>query len=163
MIKCQEESTAQHSSAEMVFNLLNILLNRRLLEKQSRSKEESKFKCNYLNSKPIIQRKRCIALRRDNQFYNENIIHLKSQYSQPAKLQKSNVEGCIFDYITSHIECRFDKNSLLQCYFLTILPAGLYLLYNKLKAFPLNRIATRAICYLKQNKKTPLYCLIFAF
>ena len=39
--------------------------------------------------------------------------------------RKSNVEECIFDYIASHIECRFNKNSLLQCYFLAILPAGL--------------------------------------
>ena len=46
--------------------------------------------------------------------------------SQPAKKdRKSNVEECIFDYMASHIECRFNKNSLLQCYFLAILPAGI--------------------------------------
>ena len=38
--------------------------------------------------------------------------------------RKSNVEECIFDYMASHIECRFNKISLLQCYFLAILPAG---------------------------------------
>ena len=36
------------------------------------------------------------------------------------------MEECIFDYMASHIECRFNKNSLLQCYFLAILPAGFY-------------------------------------
>ena len=30
-----------------------------------------------------------------------------------------------FDYMALQIECRFNKNSLLQCYFLVILPAGL--------------------------------------
>ena len=34
------------------------------------------------------------------------------------------MEECIFDYMASHIECRFNKNSL-QCYLLAILPAGL--------------------------------------
>ena len=38
--------------------------------------------------------------------------------------RKSNVEECIFDYMASHIEYRFNKNSLLQCYFVAILPAG---------------------------------------
>ena len=38
--------------------------------------------------------------------------------------RKSNVEECIFHYMASHIECRFNKNSFLQCYFLAILPAG---------------------------------------
>ena len=43
--------------------------------------------------------------------------------SQP-NFRKSNVEECIFGYMASHIECRFNKNTLLQCYFLAILPAG---------------------------------------
>ena len=43
-------------------------------------------------------------------------------------VEKAGVEECIFDYMASHIECRFNKNSLLQCYFLAILPAG-YLLF----------------------------------
>ena len=34
------------------------------------------------------------------------------------------MEECIFDYMALHIECRFNKNSLLQCYFLAILPTG---------------------------------------
>ena len=37
--------------------------------------------------------------------------------SQPAKLQKNSVEECIFDYMALHVECRFNKNSLLRCYF----------------------------------------------
>ena len=45
-------------------------------------------------------------------------------YPQPAKLRKKNVEECIFDYMASHIKCLFSINSLLQCYFLAILPAG---------------------------------------
>ena len=35
-----------------------------------------------------------------------------------------SVEECIFDYMASDIECRFNENFLLQCYFLAILPAG---------------------------------------
>ena len=42
--------------------------------------------------------------------------------------RKSSVDECIFDYMALHIECRFNKISLLQCYFLAILPAGLVLL-----------------------------------
>ena len=41
--------------------------------------------------------------------------------NRPAKLQKNNAEECIFDYMASHIECRVNKNSLLQCCFLAIL------------------------------------------
>ena len=36
------------------------------------------------------------------------------------------MEECIFDYMASRIECRFNKNSLLQCYSLATLPAGIY-------------------------------------
>ena len=39
--------------------------------------------------------------------------------------RKSSVEESIFDNMASHIECWFNKNSLLQCYFLAILPAGM--------------------------------------
>ena len=49
-------------------------------------------------------------------------------YMQPPSRQncrKRNVEEYIFDYMASHIECRFNKISLLQCYVLAILPAGL--------------------------------------
>ena len=38
-----------------------------------------------------------------------------------AKWQKSSVEECIFDYMASHIECRFNKNTLLQGYFFSVL------------------------------------------
>ena len=34
------------------------------------------------------------------------------------------MEECIFYNIALHIECRFNKNSLLQCYSLAIFPAG---------------------------------------
>ena len=37
---------------------------------------------------------------------------------------KSSGEECILDYMALHIECRFNKKSLLQCYFLVFLPAG---------------------------------------
>ena len=45
---------------------------------------------------------------------------------QPSRqnCRKSSVEECIFGYMALHIECRFNKNSLLRCYFLAILPAG---------------------------------------
>ena len=45
-------------------------------------------------------------------------------FSQPTKLQKKQCEGCIFHYMAPHIECRFNKNSILQCDFLAFLPAG---------------------------------------
>ena len=44
-------------------------------------------------------------------------------FTQPAKLQKKQCEGVYF-YVALHIECRFNKNSLLQCYFLVFLPDG---------------------------------------
>ena len=49
---------------------------------------------------------------------------VKSSYPARQICRKSIVEECIFDYMALHIECRFNKNSLLQCYFLAILPAG---------------------------------------
>ena len=65
------------------------------------------------------------------------IIISKSQYKTPVQIfinilyvpsrqncRKSNVEECIFYYMALDIECWFNKNSLLQCYFLAILPAG---------------------------------------
>ena len=39
--------------------------------------------------------------------------------------RKSNAEECIFDYMAFNIERRFNKSSLLQCYFLVILLAWL--------------------------------------
>ena len=44
--------------------------------------------------------------------------------------RKSGVKECIFVYMASHIECRFNKNALLRCHFLAILPAGLQLVFN---------------------------------
>ena len=41
------------------------------------------------------------------------------------------MEECIFDNMAMHIECRFNKNSLLQCFFLGILPAGKVLVLGK--------------------------------
>ena len=45
---------------------------------------------------------------------------------QPSRqnCRNNSVEECIFDNMALHIECRFNKNALLQCYFLAILPAG---------------------------------------
>ena len=50
-------------------------------------------------------------------------------YMHPSRQNsgKSNVKECIFAYMASHIDCRFNKNSLLQCYFLPIFPAGICL------------------------------------
>ena len=41
----------------------------------------------------------------------------------PAKFRKNSVGECIFDYMALHIKCRFNKNSLPRCYFLSIFPA----------------------------------------
>ena len=38
------------------------------------------------------------------------------------------MEECILDYMALYIECRINKNSLLQCYFLAILPAGTFIM-----------------------------------
>ena len=62
-------------------------------------------------------------------FFWHLIILIKLLYNlmpKPSRhsCRKSSVEKCIFDYMTLHIECRFNKNSLLQCYFLAIFPAG---------------------------------------
>ena len=53
---------------------------------------------------------------------------VKFVLSQPANLQKKQCGGVFFDDMALHIECRFDKNSLLQRYFLAILPAGVIVL-----------------------------------
>ena len=47
-----------------------------------------------------------------------------SQIPSRQNCRKSNMEECIFDDMASYIGCRFNKNSLLQCHFLAILPAG---------------------------------------
>ena len=39
------------------------------------------------------------------------------------KLQRSSVGECTFDYTALHIECKFNKNSLLLCCFLCFLVA----------------------------------------
>ena len=36
----------------------------------------------------------------------------------------------VYDYMTLHIECWFNKNSLFQRYFLAIFPAGYWLIYT---------------------------------
>ena len=48
-------------------------------------------------------------------FNNKAVKYLNE--TQQTKLQKSNVEECTFDYITVHIECRFNKSLLLRCNF----------------------------------------------
>ena len=49
----------------------------------------------------------------------------KQKKTTPAgKIAEKAMEECIFDYMAPYIECWFNKNSLLQCYFLAILPAG---------------------------------------
>ena len=60
------------------------------------------------------------------------VYHLgrvSSIYPSRQISRKSSVEECIFEYMTLHIECRFNKNSLLQCYFLVILLAGIFVLF----------------------------------
>ena len=56
----------------------------------------------------------------------------KSCHHHPSRQNcgKSSAEECIFDYMASHIEYLFNKNSLLQCYFLAILPAGILFLFR---------------------------------
>ena len=38
--------------------------------------------------------------------------------------RKSEEEECVFVYIALHIKCQFNKNLLLQCYFLAFVQAG---------------------------------------
>ena len=56
------------------------------------------------------------------------INSLESPWPSRQICRKSNVEECILDYMASHIESRFNKNSLLQCYFLAILLFSFYFL-----------------------------------
>ena len=64
-----------------------------------------------------------------NNFIASHFVHnemrMKNIYSLPKRQngRKSSVEECIFDYMASHFECQFNKNSLLQYGFLGILPA----------------------------------------
>ena len=46
-----------------------------------------------------------------SEIYHENM----KRFTNPAVkiADKTNVEECIFGYMASHIECRFNKNSLL--------------------------------------------------
>ena len=48
----------------------------------------------------------------------------KTLYNPAGKIAENSMVECIFDYIGLHIDCRFNKNSLLRCYFLEILPAA---------------------------------------
>ena len=65
-----------------------------------------------------------------------SLVSPKSKQSEIDQLdpsgqncRKSNVEECIFDQMALHIECRFNKNSLLKCYFLSILLAGMLIIH----------------------------------
>ena len=46
------------------------------------------------------------------------------KFAMRQNCRKSSVVKCFFVYIALHIECRSNKKSLLQCYFLAFLPAG---------------------------------------
>ena len=69
--------------------------------------------------------------------------------------RKSSAEEFIFDYIALHIECQFNKNSLLQCYFLTLLPAGL-------KRTADNCIYTKRMFYLLKMLSIKLIWTVFS-
>ena len=59
-------------------------------------------------------------------FYNSTrICWSNTNIPSRQNCRKSNVEECIFVYMALHFLCRFNKNSLLQCNFLAILPAGI--------------------------------------
>ena len=66
---------------------------------------------------------------------------------------KSSVEEGIFDYMASNIECRFNKNSLLQCYILAISPAGLVFYYEK-QELPLADYITKTKRFIKKEAFT---------
>ena len=54
------------------------------------------------------------------------------------------------DYMALHIECRFNKIALLQCYLLAILPVGFYHLL--LPSFCL-RIEKHEVCFEEKSKE----------
>ena len=70
--------------------------------------------------------------------YFQQYMYSRLFYCIPSRqnCRKSSVEECIFDYMASHIECRFNKNALLQCYFLAILPAGYVLTSQSSPKYP---------------------------
>ena len=57
-------------------------------------------------------------------YFTSCCMYLEDYLIQPAKLLKKQYGGVYFGYIALHIERRFNKNSLLRCYFLVFLPAG---------------------------------------
>ena len=65
----------------------------------------------------------------NNRLYHTTLFLLSICYDIPSRqiCRKSSVEECFLDDMALPIECRSNKNSLLQRYFLAILPT-LYLL-----------------------------------
>ena len=55
--------------------------------------------------------------------WKSSLFEIDLVITQPAKFQKKAVWRSVFR-TRRHIECRLNKNSLLQCYFLSFLPAG---------------------------------------
>ena len=70
------------------------------------------------------------------QMHMESLILVKANvyYTYPTTLpfpagktaEKAMWRSVFFLYMALHFQCRFNKNSLLQCYYLVILPAGLW-------------------------------------
>ena len=63
----------------------------------------------------------------NKQKLSKKLRQKRKPFVKTTKLQKNNVLESIFGYMASHIECRFNRNSLLQYYFLAILLAGLHI------------------------------------
>ena len=73
---------------------------------------------------------------------------------------KSSVEECIFYYIELQFECIFNKNSLLQRYFLVFLPVGhSTTIVNTLRG-RVNSIPTQPAKSLKSNTGGGSFCWI---
>ena len=60
-------------------------------------------------------------------YYRFDIDDSKGELISRQNCRKSNMVECIFVYMALHFQCRFNKNSLLQRYFLAILLAGIYM------------------------------------
>ena len=87
-----------------------------------------------------------------NEVTNTLFYHSRSRQNR----RKSSVEECIFDYIALHIESRFNKNSLLQSYFVAYLPAWQFGSNKEppMLMFPFKLIGKVFLIQLYSKKKT---------
>ena len=76
-----------------------------------------------------------------------NSIYILNYYPV-GKIAEKAMRRSVFlaIHIALYIECRFNKNSLLQCYFLVILPAGYETILSLIRFFEYKKINIKNWC-----------------